>query len=129
MASKNKSTTSKKPQLRGTEPQLPHWIPLVFVPFGISLLLMAVFIPNAIPYKFLGPLGDFIRYLVNNQPNLLIGLMWFSSITHFGEAIYSVILCRREKLNMQDTLQWFFLVLMYGIFCLRYFKPIRGKKN
>lgn len=128
MASRNKSAP-KKPRLRGTEPQLPHWLPLVFVPIGITLLLLSLFLPTAIPYGYLGPLGVFIKYLIVHQPNILIGLMWFSTICHVGEAGYVLFLCRREKVNLSHTLQWFFLVLLYGIFCLRYFKPIREKKN
>ncbi|GAB1606745.1 transmembrane protein 254-like, partial [Argonauta hians] len=82
--------------------------------------------PSVIPFDHLGRFGDFLSYL-DQQKTIVFCQFVFTCFAHTSEALYSLILTRKYNLNASETIQWFILVLVYGMFCLRYLKPVKDK--
>uniref|UniRef100_UPI00398F3321 transmembrane protein 254 n=1 Tax=Pristiophorus japonicus TaxID=55135 RepID=UPI00398F3321 len=67
------------------------WMAVITALFGYYTLL--TFWPQSVPYKSLGPLGRFSKYLVENYNPYLYICYWMAWVIHLAETLYSIKLC------------------------------------
>uniref|UniRef100_A0A8D0BC48 Transmembrane protein 254 n=1 Tax=Salvator merianae TaxID=96440 RepID=A0A8D0BC48_SALMN len=108
----------------------PFWMLLIL--FGMSYYGWAVFSPSTIPYKRIGPLGTFTKFLLENHETAFqIGYL-IAWLIHIGEALYAYKLCKSKDITDSSTLtKWVLQTLLFGIASLYYlliYKPQKKTK-
>uniref|UniRef100_A0ACB8F875 Uncharacterized protein n=1 Tax=Sphaerodactylus townsendi TaxID=933632 RepID=A0ACB8F875_9SAUR len=109
----------------------PVWMAVIAAGMGSSGWV--VISPATIPYDYLGPLGTFTHYLVENHKLWLkvgYGIAW---LIHISEALYALKLCRDKGITDPLTqFRWAVQTLLFGIASLYYllsYKPPRKKSQ
>ncbi|XP_077206990.1 transmembrane protein 254-like isoform X1 [Paroedura picta] len=92
----------------------PAWAALVAASLGYYS--WAVFSPATIPYGYLGPLGTFTSYLVENHKTFLnIGYV-ITWLIHIVETLYALRLCRDKGISDGRTqIRWAIQTFLFGI--------------
>ncbi|XP_072138101.1 transmembrane protein 254 isoform X1 [Mobula birostris] len=106
------------------------WMAVITGAFGYFTL--QVFWPESIPYKELGTLGNFFKYLVDQyHPHLCVGY-WVAWLVHFAEALYSIKLCSDKGItSLRARVKWAFQTCLFGTASLQQlcsYKPEQKEK-
>jgi len=91
----------------------PHFIAIILVPIGMTLTTMAALSPQLLPYAYMGPLGNFVKYMVQNQPGSLLIICTVAWIIHLGEAVYAGKLCSDKGIEGTAKLMWILHQLLF----------------
>ncbi|XP_033004625.1 transmembrane protein 254 [Lacerta agilis] len=106
----------------------PFW--MVAILAGMSYYGWAVLSPSTIPYDYLGPLGTFTKYLVeNHKPVFNMGYLtaW---LIHIGEALYALKLCKMKGITDPSIqFRWFVQTFFFGIASLSYLLAYNPQKK
>ncbi|XP_020373829.1 transmembrane protein 254 isoform X1 [Rhincodon typus] len=90
------------------------WVTFVIGSLGYYTLLM--FWPQSVPYKSLGPLGNFSKYLVDNYYSHLYVGYWLAWGLHLAEALYSIKICSDKGItNVNVQFKWAFQTFLFGM--------------
>ncbi|KAJ7324388.1 hypothetical protein JRQ81_017408 [Phrynocephalus forsythii] len=79
----------------------PFWMVVILA--GMGYYGWVVFAPTTIPYNWLGPLGHFTKYLVENHSLLLKNGYLLAWLVHIGEALYALKICKRPHADCIPT--------------------------
>ncbi|XP_033637634.1 transmembrane protein 254-like [Asterias rubens] len=111
-------------------PSLP-W--MILIGTGIYMLLGATFLPAAVPYRYLGPLGTLVLFLQEKYPAVLMFLVVFLVVCHSAESMYCLQMCGKKNISQGCRVKWFLSTMVFGgasLYQLSQFKQgVRTKKN
>ncbi|XP_013415436.1 transmembrane protein 254 isoform X2 [Lingula anatina] len=94
-------------------PSIVWWI---LVPFGMFLTSVTYLSPESICY--LGPLGEFARWLGTKQPGIAAVIFYGAWGFHIGEALYAVKACSDRGIEGKTKWKWVIQTFIMGVFSL-----------
>ncbi|CAF3182620.1 unnamed protein product [Rotaria socialis] len=92
-------------------PKLIWWI---IIPTCIVYLFLMAHWPYPIPFRYLGPFGDFCYYLISNYRILLCLILWATVIAHLFEAIAARQICLQLNIDQDSTYLWMIQTFILG---------------
>lgn len=97
---------------RFQSPRLFWWI---VIPACIIYLFLMVHWPYAIPFHYLGPLGELTYYWISNYRLLLFIVLWSTFLAHVYEAFVARRICQQLNIDQQSTYLWMIQTFILGI--------------
>jgi len=71
--------------------------------------------PYVIPFKSLGPFGEYSYYLISNYRLLLFIILWSIFLVHIYEAFNARQICRQLNIDQELTYLWIIQTLIIGL--------------
>ncbi|XP_060130986.1 transmembrane protein 254 [Zootoca vivipara] len=106
----------------------PFW--MVAILAGMIYYGWTVLSPSTIPYGYLGPLGTFTKYLVENHKTLLNTGYFVAWLVHIGEALYALKLCKLKGITDPSTQhRWLLQTFLFGMGSLYYLLAYNPRKK
>ncbi|XP_069467133.1 transmembrane protein 254 [Ambystoma mexicanum] len=106
---------------------------MVLISLSMGFFALTVFWPQHVPYQQLGPIGPFVRYLVQNHHPWLYFGFWTSWAIHVMEAVYTIRLCSVKGItDTRARSLWIVQSFLFGIASvslLLAFKPGQQQKK
>ncbi|XP_054839747.1 transmembrane protein 254 [Eublepharis macularius] len=113
--------------------QRTHWAWMAAIIVGLTYYGWVVFSPETMPHDYLGPLGTFTKYLVENHKLYLDVGYAATWAVHVLEAIYAVKLCWDKGITDLSTQFWWgvqtFLFGFASIMHLLLYEPPKDKRE
>nr|XP_054771417.1 transmembrane protein 254-like [Lytechinus pictus] len=93
----------------------PNIFVMILIAFGMTLTAMCVYVPEKIPYHWLGIIGDLAWYLAYQRPRVIKAIWYMAVSIHVSEAIYAYYLAGKKGIKGRARIQWFIFTLGFGI--------------
>uniref|UniRef100_UPI0037E75361 transmembrane protein 254 n=1 Tax=Semicossyphus pulcher TaxID=241346 RepID=UPI0037E75361 len=107
------------------------WI--VAVTMGVGYFTCIVFMPEIIPFEYLGLYGTFCKYLVDNYAGVMYKGWWAAFAIHAFEAYVALRVCSNKGItNTSTRCLWFVQTFLFGFASLGLllkFDPERPKQH
>uniref|UniRef100_A0A3Q0SE10 Transmembrane protein 254 n=1 Tax=Amphilophus citrinellus TaxID=61819 RepID=A0A3Q0SE10_AMPCI len=88
---------------------------MVTVTLAVIYFACTVFVPDIVPFEFLGPFGSFSKNIVYNYPNMLYKGWWATWAIHLSEALIALKVCSNKGINNTSTrCLWFIQTFLFG---------------